>query len=240
MHDIDRTQMEMEWEADPFGAGEYEYDEYEYDSQAEMYGEAEADLYGEYEYEFEGTFDEAEEMELAAELLEITDEAELDQFLGSLIKRAGRAVGRAIKSPVGRHLGGILRGVARKALPIAGGAIGTYFGGPGGGAIGSRLASGAGRLLGLELEGMSMEDQEFEVARRFVRFAGDAAKNAAMAPAATSPAAAAQNAAAAAAQKHAPGLLSRGVSSGRQMPGGRGGQSGRWIRRGRRIILLDV
>jgi len=48
------------------------------------------------------------------------------------------------------------------------------------------------------------------------------------------------NAAAAAAQKHAPGLLSRGVTSGRQMPGGRGGQSGRWIRRGRRIILLDV
>ena len=38
--------------------------------------------------------DETEEMELASQLLEITDEAELDQFIGRLIKRAGRAVGQ--------------------------------------------------------------------------------------------------------------------------------------------------
>ena len=47
-----------------------------------------------------------------------------------------------------------------------------------GGAIGSKLAAAAGNLFGLELEGMSPEDQEFEVARRFVRFAGAAARNA--------------------------------------------------------------
>ena len=34
-----------------------------------------------------------------------------------------------------------------------------------------KLASGATKLFGLELEGMSPEDQEFEVARRFVRLA---------------------------------------------------------------------
>src|SRR5690606_26467642 len=34
-------------------------------------------------------FDEAQEMELAAELVAVGDEAELDQFLGSLIKQAG-------------------------------------------------------------------------------------------------------------------------------------------------------
>ena len=44
-------------------------------------------------------FNEAELMGLAGELLEINSEAELDQFLGKLIKKAGRAVGRAVRSP---------------------------------------------------------------------------------------------------------------------------------------------
>jgi hypothetical protein len=232
MHDIDRTQLEMEWEADPFGAGEYEYDEYEYETYPEMFGEAEQ--YG--GYGFEGPFDEAEEMELAAQLLEVTDEAELEQFLGSLFKKASRAVGRVIKSPVVPPLSGILKRVAKKALPVAGGAIGTYFGGPTGGAIGSRLASTAGRLFGLELEGMSVEDQEFEVARRYVRLAGQAAKNAAQAPPTALPATVAQNAVVAAAQQHAPGLL----SGGRAMPVGGRGRSGRWVRRGHTIVLFGV
>ncbi|MGZ5573519.1 MAG: hypothetical protein ACXWEO_00685 [Methylobacter sp.] len=38
-------------------------------------------------------------MELTAELLEITDEAELDFFLGNLINKAGRAIGKMVKSP---------------------------------------------------------------------------------------------------------------------------------------------
>ena len=48
-----------------------------------------------FEYEFEsensesGVFNESEEMELAAELLEVRDEAELEQFLGSLFKKIG-------------------------------------------------------------------------------------------------------------------------------------------------------
>ena len=40
-------------------------------------------------------------MELAAELLGVASEAELDRFLGDLIKKAGRAVGQFVKSPVG-------------------------------------------------------------------------------------------------------------------------------------------
>jgi hypothetical protein len=227
----------MEWEADPFGAGEYEYDEYEYETYPEMYGEAEGEMYG--EYGFEGPFDEAEEMELAAQLLEITDEGELDQFLGNLFKKVSRTVGRVIRSPVGRQLGGILKGVARRALPIAGRAIGTYFGGPAGGAIGGRLASTAGRLFGLELEGMSVEDQEFEVARRYVRLAGDAAQRAAAAPSGVSPQAVAQQAIAAAAQKHAPGLAA-GDAPVPARPARPRSQSGRWVRRGRKIILLGV
>ena len=58
-------------------------------------------------------------------------------------------------SPVGRLVGGVLRRVARTALPIAGRVAGTVFGGPVGGALGGRRASAAGRMFGLELEGLS-------------------------------------------------------------------------------------
>jgi len=218
MHDIDRTLTEFDPEVEEFEDA-YEAQDYEF-------GNSEA------------VFDEAEEMELAAELLSVSDEAELDQFLGKLIKRAGRAVGGFVRSPVGRALGGVLKRAARTALPIAGRALGSVVGGPVGGALGGQLATMAGQAFGLELEGLSPEDQEFEVARRFVRLAGTATGNATMAPAAANPAATARAAMVAAARKHAPGLV-RGVPSTAIGIGG-GGRSGRWIRRGRRILLLGV
>ena len=126
----------------------------------------------EYEAPWSGeVFSEAELMELAAEFLEVRDEAELDLFLGSLIKKAGQAIGQVVKSPIGKAIGGVLKGVAKQALPIAGTALGAYFGGPLGAKVGSGLASMAGKALGLELEGLSLEDQEFEGAKQFVKFA---------------------------------------------------------------------
>ena len=121
-------------------------------------------------------------MELAAELLEVTNEQELDHFLGDLIKKAGSAVGQFVSSPVGQAIGGVLKTAAKTALPIAGGALGAYVGGPLGARIGSGLASMAGQALGLELEGLSQEDREFQSARQFVRWAGDTAKNTLTAP----------------------------------------------------------
>ncbi|MCI0488053.1 MAG: hypothetical protein L0229_15795 [Blastocatellia bacterium] len=217
MHDIDRTQLESDYEA-------YESDfEFAFEGESEFYGEADS------------PFSEAEEMEFAVELLEVTDEAELDYFLGSLIKRGAQAVGKFIKSPTGKALGGLLKGAAKKALPMVGKAVGTYFGGPAGGAIGGKLASGAGKLFGLELEGLTGEDQEFEVARQIVRLAGTAAKKAAMAPPSAPPQAAARSAFASAAKQFAPGLIgsAAGVATG-------SGRSGRWVRRGRKIILYGV
>ncbi|MBI2883603.1 MAG: hypothetical protein HYY11_06835 [Candidatus Methylomirabilis oxyfera] len=228
MHDVDRTQGEYEPETDALEADSFEF---EYTEEGGASGGVGA----------EGPFDEVEEMELAAQMLEITDEAELDQFLGDLIKKAGRAVGRFVKSPIGRTLGGILKGAAKKAIPILGGAAGGFFGGPVGAAIGSKMASGAGKLFGLELEGMSQEDQEFEVARRFVRFAGDAAKRAAVAPPTVDPQAAARSAVVAAARRHAPGLIrGNAVSPPPSVGVGVPGRRGRWIRRGRKVILLGV
>jgi hypothetical protein len=214
MHDIDRTQLEFD---------EYEDQENDFEFDGREFGET-SDM------EADSPFSEVEEMELASELLAVSDEAELDQFLGKLMKRAGKFM----KSPVGRALGGVLRNAARQALPLAGKAAGGFFGGPVGAALGGQLASTAGRTFGLELEGLSAEDAEFEVARNFVRFAGAAAANAAKAPASVSPSNAAQSAVAAAAQSHAPGLLRPSLN------GVRGGRSGRWIRRGRKIVLLGV
>ena len=147
-------------------------------------------------------------MELAAELLGVTSEAELDRFLGDLIKKAGRAVGRFVKSPVGQQLGGLLKGAAKQALPMVGSAIGGYFGGPSGAQMGGQAASAAGQMFGLELEGLSQEDQEYEAAKSYVQFAGEAVKNAASAPPMANPKAVAQSAAVAAARQLAPGLVS--------------------------------
>ena len=184
-------------------------------------------------------FNEGEVMELTAELLEITNEAELDRFLGDLIKRAGRAIGKVVKSPIGQAVGGVLKGVAKKALPIAGGALGAYFGGPLGAQIGSGLASAAGGALGLELETMNQEDREFEGGKQFVKFAADTVKSAAFAPPSVDPGSAAQTAATTAAQKYALNLLGPGSGSvaPSSVPGK--GRSGRWIRKGRNIIIVN-
>lgn len=237
MHNIDRMGLQTSWETGEY-EGEYEdeySDEYEYSDEGE---------YDEFEYlsdefevsgEYESPFDEAEEMELAAELLEITDEDELDQFLGKLIRRAGRKIRKAIKSPVGRMLGGALKGVAKKFLPVAGSALGNMVVPGLGGVVGGRVASMAGKAFGLELEGMSPEDQEFEVARRFVRLAGDASVKAASAPTGVPSSAAVKDALRKAAQTHAPGLVSGGKN------GARGnGNRGTWTRQGRTIVIHGV
>lgn len=238
---------EGEEEYSDMEAGDYEGD-FESDMEWGYQGEEEG-VFG----EGEGPFSEEEEIEMAAELLSLSQDQEIDQFLGKLVRRAGQAAGRFISSPTGKALGGLLRQAAKKALPVVGGAVGGYFGGPLGASIGSKVASAGGQIFGLEVEGLSGEDQEFQVARRFVRLAGDAATKAAQIPAGGSPQQAARTALAAAARTHAPGLLRAG---GRRAAGGFGGRaagmaqgiggrpgrrnSGRWIRRGNKIVLLGV
>lgn len=183
-------------------------------------------------------FSEAEEMELAAELLEIGSEQELEQFLGSLISKAGKAIGGLIKSPVGQAIGGVLKGAAKVALPIAGGALGTFLGGPIGTSIGSSLGSMAGQALGLELEGLSAEDREFEAARQFVRFASETVKNAVQAPDSIDPHSIARGAAAEAARTCAPGLLNANIldqGTEQALP-----RQGTWVRRGHKLIVFGI
>lgn len=174
----------------------------------ETYGETQGESFE--MNEMSGELNETQEMELAHELLEVSNEEELNMFLGKLIKGAGRAIGNFAKSGVGKAIGGVLKTVAKKALPIAGGALGTFFGGPLGASIGGKLGSMASNLFELELEGLSPEDQEFETARAYVRFANSAVKRAAgiqgQRPGTPVPVVTRQ-ALTAAARQHAPGLL---------------------------------
>ncbi len=204
---------------------------FEYNPEMESY---ETGWGGETEWGTESeVFSEAEVMELAGELTEITTEAELDRFLGDLISKAGRALGKVVRSPIGQAVGGWLKGAAKSALPLAGGALGGLVGGPLGAKIGSGLASAAGGALGLEAE-MSQEDREFEGAKNFVKMAADAVKSAVTAPPAVNPAAVAQAAVKAAVAKHAPGLAGRAAGAISKL-----GRTGRWVRQGRNVIIIN-
>lgn len=223
MHDIDRTQLEFGHEAAPFQHEEFEFHEMGFGA-----GEV---------------LSEQEEIQLAHELLAVNNEQELEQFLGSFLKKAVSTVGQIARSPVGQAIGGVLKGVAKKALPMAGAALGGYIGGPLGAKIGSGLANAAGKAIGLETEMMQESGElEFEGARQFVRLASDTARNAvAAAQSGVDPRTAAHNAAMAAARRLAPGLLGpTAVGNAPAVSGLRAGATGRWVRHGRRIVLYGV
>lgn len=227
MHDIDRTQLEYSQEAGPFQQEEFELQEFESGAMA-------------------GEMSEQEEIQLAHELLAVNNEQELEQFLGSFIRRAVSTVGQIAKSPIGQAIGGVLKSVARKALPMAGAALGGYIGGPLGAKIGNGLANAAGKAIGLEQEFGESEELEFAGARQFVRLAANTARQAAAAAAAgADPRLAAQSAALAAARKFAPGLVGWSPGTGGVVGMaapliGHRPKSGRWLRRGHQIVLFGV
>jgi len=247
MHDIDRISLEDAFES---YEGEDEYVQYEnngfgYEQEDESFfetGEGETDFEFQPALANESPFTEAEELALASELLNVTNEEELDQFIGTLIQSAGKSLRNLFKTPAGAQLGGIIKGAAKTALPLLGAAAGNFLIPGIGGAMGGKLASAAGSMLGLELEGLSREDQEFELARQIVRFGGAATRNTEAVEQAAPGPEGAQQAAIAAAQQYAPGLLRPDAA---RMPERRGARcrhqrEGRWVRRGRKILVIGV
>ena len=239
-----------DYEAGDYEGGDYEGGDYEAgDYESDYESDQEWGYQGEGEEGFgEGPLSDEEEIEMAAELLSLSQEGEFGKFFGKLLNRVKQVTGLPVPPTTKQALGGFLRKAAQKVLPQAG-AVGTFLGGPAGGAIGSKIASAAGQIFGLEVEGMSPEDQDLQVAKQYVRLASDAAAKAAQAPVGVPPQQAARAALAAAARQHAPGLLRNGGagpdagSGGAGMGAGFGGprrQSGRWIRRGNKIVLLGV
>lgn len=251
MHDLDRTQTEWESEAyapaapvgneiygetvgESFEAGLLGQEMPSFESQ-EFAGEMPLEL------ATESPIGEALEIQLASELLEVTNEQELDYFLGGILKRV---IPKGIRNNIGRAVGNVLKKVAKTALPVLGGlALGP---------IGVKAASLAGQVFGLETEGLTNEDRDFEVARHFVRFAADTAQRANSARTAN-PQQAARAAAIAAARRYAPGLLRSALSAGAAVlcPAAQpnavtnanlasSAGRGTWVRRGANIVLYGV
>ena len=201
---------------------------------------------GVFERESEGAFgeiqselSEEEEVELALELLSVSSEAELDQFLGKLFKGAWKGIKKvgSVVGKIAKPLGGVLRAVAKKALPLVGGALGSFIPIPGvGTAVGSALGGAISKALEAETGELSSEDRELEIARRFVRIASTAARQAAAAPPDMDGETAATQAVAAAARRVLPSFQFNAAGA-RPAPGA---QQGRWIRRGREVVLLGA
>ncbi len=165
MHDIDSTRLE----ASP---DQNEYQEYQ-EFASDMGG-------GQGEAGFEMLMSEADEEALAAELLGVSSEEEMDQFFGKLFRKIRRGVKVLGRGP----LAGILKGIAKKALPFVGGALGSAIPIPGlGTAIGTSLGGAAANLLEGETDHLEVEDREFQMAKRFVRLASQATRQMARTPA---------------------------------------------------------
>lgn len=178
MHDIDSTRLE----ASP------DQNEYQgYQEFAEETGDQGEDS-------FEMPMTEGEEEALAAELLGVSSEEEMDQFFGKLFRKIGRGIRGAAKF-LGKNAGplsGVLKGIAKKALPFVGGALGTAIPIPGlGTALGATLGGAAANLLESETDHLEVEEREFQMAKRFVRLASQAVRQGARMPAPLNPTAAA-------------------------------------------------
>jgi hypothetical protein len=190
---------------------------------------------------------EIEEMAAAAELLDTVNEASLDRVLGLLMDGAARSVGGPLAPTTARLLRDVVKRTLRRVLPQAGRRPSLVRG-----RLAPAIVPKAGRLLGIELEGLSPEDMELATARRAVRFARSAAHRASRAPRGLPPGVVASRAALGAARRWAPGLLPAAraratVRAGRpavlkyaqghalQRDGGR---PGTWVRRGDNIFVI--
>jgi hypothetical protein len=189
-------------------------------------------------------FDESQELDLASGMLEVVNEEELDHFLDDVIREAGVAIGSDVRPSDARAIGHVLKKAIHQILSPAVIDKGATTGSSVGAQLGGGLSANAGPMLGLELEGLSPEDREFEAARQFLRFAGQTVKQTVEDASSSDPHRVAHNvahrAATEAAGVFAPGLLvnNRHINGheGRDVPA----ESGRWISCHNRIILFGM
>lgn len=153
--------------------------------------------------------DQETDMTYGAELLAARG-AGMDAVLADLVGEVAADGARLLRSSRGQALLALLQRAARTVFPMRAG----------------DLKQKAAEVFGMELEGLSPEDKEFELARHFVRFARDAIRGA------DQPHTAVEAALAQAARRHAPGLLQRAAATP--------AHSGRWQRQGNRILVLNA
>jgi hypothetical protein len=140
------------------------------------------------------------------------------------------------------HALNLLKNLAKQFLPVAAGKLADRYVKDGSGDwVEAGAAALADTLLGEnELEGLSGEDREFEIARRYVRLAIDALERALQAPPRVPTPVAARIAVTEAARAHAPGLVPivpRLLNASPRNRSDGHGSGGRWTRRGGSIVV---
>jgi hypothetical protein len=146
---------------------------------------------------------------VAAELLEAEDERALERTLRGLLERIQGADGRRLEPALSGALLDMSRRIAGPVLlPVSSRALGALPGPlPARVALPQIAAARAERFFGLELEGLTPEDKEFELAMSFVRLVSHAARHALQRRRGIPPATLARDAFVRAARKYAPGLF---------------------------------
>lgn len=187
-HHYDRTVLELDEAPEPERSGE--------------------DLYEDEAEDFEDQLSLEDQLAFAGDLLEVSDERELEEFLGGLVNKAVGAARRFASSPRGKAVGSALKQALKDALPSIGRAIGNRVS-PGAGDLGAQLAGDLGSALEVELEGYSQADRDFEAARHLVRLICHAAHHAHRAPRGMNPDDVAHAAVEAAFERYAPELAAR-------------------------------
>jgi hypothetical protein len=150
----------------------------------------------------EPPWERARDVEQAAALLDVVNDGELDALLHDAIDDPRHLAGRALPAARRHHLHTILKRAAERTVPT----LSLFVDGGGREPAAASPVQTAARVYGLELEGLSAEDRDFEIARQFVRFAGEAIARAIEAPTWLPHPAAVHAAVAEAARAHAPGL----------------------------------
>lgn len=151
MHNIDRTLQEFETFGQEFESGSQQenYEQYEFGQETGHEFGNEFEFSNEFEFEMgHESLHEQQELEAAYELLEISNEQELNQFLGGLLSRAAGLAKQAatsfVKSQTGQALGRHLVNFGKQTLPR----LATQYGGKAIGALGQRAGAAIGGRIG--------------------------------------------------------------------------------------------
>ena len=167
----------------------------------------------------------SQDIEQASGLLNVTNETELEAFLRWLIGEVARRSGRTLSADSARAVLAVVKKTAEQTLPTLTTVLGAGM--EPASRLGESPVATAARVYGLELEGLSAEDRDFEIALQLIRFAQDATRRATNPPSALPAAAAVSAAVEGAAREFAPGLLPPGPV----IPNGP--RPGPWVRRER-------
>jgi len=209
-----------------------------------MYGETD-DLYP----QEEGLWDtggsiltESEATDLAQQLMNISTEAEMEEFLGNLFKKVKRGlkkVGRVALPIAANLLKKHGASLLKRALPLVGSAVGSVIPGAGtvvGGALGGALS----QMIPGEMESYSSDyEAKLDLSKRLVQTVANAAVQAARDPNAGFDAGgAAKQALAQQVEANLTPAIRQKLAAG----GGRRQRatSGQWVRKGNQIILIGV